>query len=111
MQVPTGENYAWYINECYRRMYKAFERDRHLIPANRLHDVRYEDLIADPVGRLRQIYESLHLGEFDSVQTSIQQWVESEHKGYRTSHHQKSSEQDELIRNTWSDYMKAYGYK
>ena len=37
------------------------------IPANQLCELKYEDLVRDPMGQLRRIYEQLELGDFDSV--------------------------------------------
>ena len=46
------DHYDWIEEEVFsnlQRMYAAFERDRDLIPAGRLAELRYEDLVADPM--------------------------------------------------------------
>lgn len=111
LQVPSKEGYEDYVNECYRRMYKAFERDRDSIAPHRLIDVRYDDLKGDPVACLQRIYETLHLSDFETVRPSIQAWVESEHKQYQPNRHARNPQQDDMIRDVWREYFQRYGYE
>ena len=110
LQKPKGENNEDYVVECFRRMYAAFEKQRGQIDPGRLIDVRYEDLIANPIGVLRQIYETLRLSEFDSVEPTIRQWVESEHRDYKRNQHQLPADKEATIRSAWQDYFDRYGY-
>ena len=64
LQIPTGEGLEERVFETFNRMYEVFERDRRLIPAGQFCEVRYEDLVQDPVGQMRRAYEELALGEF-----------------------------------------------
>lgn len=100
-----------YIVECFNRMYGAFLRDRSAIEPGRLVELRYEDLIADPVANLQRIYENLHLSEFDSVRPIIEQWAETEHRSYRVNRHQLSERDEAMIREAWHDYFETYGYQ
>ena len=51
----------------FETMYEKFDRDRTLLPPDRFCEVRYEDLVANPVGEMRTIYERLELGDFEQV--------------------------------------------
>lgn len=99
-----------YVLECLRRMYDAFHQGRKDLDKNRIIDIRYEDLIADPVATLHTIYRSLRLSDFESVRPAIESWVESEHRGYQTNVHQLCPEDEAAILSTWHDYFETYDY-
>ena len=68
-QIPRDDA-GWiegHVLDTFVRMYECFEQDRELVPPGRLIDVRYEDLVADPVGKMRDIYRRLDLGDFAEV--------------------------------------------
>lgn len=100
-----------YVLTCLARMYDSFHADRSQIDDHHIIDIRYEDLIADPVGTLRTIYESLRLSDFETVSEDIQAWTEKEHREYRTNRHQLDPEQEKLLLDRWSDYFDRYGYR
>ena len=110
MQNPTEEDLPQYVVDCFRTMYDAFHRDRDKLPSRRLIDVRYEDLTKDPVGTLEQIYEKLHLADFESVRPNLQEWAETEHRGYQANRHQLNESDEQMIKDAWQDYFQRYGY-
>ncbi|MDV6032636.1 MAG: sulfotransferase [Phycisphaera sp. RhM] len=99
-----------YVVDCLRRMYDAFLRDRPTIDSNRIIDIRYEDLVDDPVTVLETIYRSLRLSDFDSVRPVIESWAASEHRSYQTNRHQLSARDEATIRSAWKHYFETYGY-
>jgi LPS sulfotransferase NodH len=111
LQKPDGKDIPNYVIECLRRMYKSFHAGRDQIDPHRLIDVKYEDLKRDPVSTLRHIYETLHLGDFESVQPNIEHWVQSEHKEYKPNRHQLAADTEQQIRVAWKDYFEKYGYE
>lgn len=99
-----------YVVDCLRRMYNAFLRDRSKIDSSRIVDIRYEDLVADPVETLETIYRSLRLCDFESVRPEIEKWVREEHRSYRTNRHRLSPSDEAVIRDEWRHYFEAFGY-
>ncbi len=99
-----------YVVDCLRRMYDAFLRDRPTLDPNRIIDIRYEDLVADPVTVLETIYRSLRLSDFDSVRPVIESWAASEHRSYQTNRHELSRQDEATIRSAWKHYFETYGY-
>jgi len=91
-------------------MYDAFHRCRDDFSPQRLIDVRYEDLIAQPVDTMRNIYETLRLSDFEPVEDSIRNWADHEHRHYKTNQHQLDADTEALIRREWSDYFTRYQY-
>lgn len=110
LQRPDHRGLEDYVVECLRRMYDAFHQQRQQIDPSRLIDIRYEDLTRNPVETLRKIYATLRLGDFDSVQSTIEHWVESEHRSYQTNRHQLPADQESRIREAWRDYFETYHY-
>ncbi|MCG8651963.1 MAG: sulfotransferase [Pirellulales bacterium] len=111
LQRPDGKEIESYVLDCFRRMYDAFHAQRDQVEPHRLIDIRYEDLKADPVATLRTIYQTLRLSDFESVQPTIEQWVQAEHREYKTNQHELDSESEQLIREVWKDYFERYGYQ
>ncbi|MEM6365259.1 MAG: sulfotransferase, partial [Planctomycetota bacterium] len=99
-----------YVIECLRRMYDSFHAERDAIDDHHLIDVRYEDLVSDPVRVLEMIYESLRLADFDTVRESLQHWVDSEHQSYQANQHELDPVVEERLRAAWSTYFERYGY-
>ncbi len=46
------------------RLFEMFEATRGLVPADRLVEIRYEDLVRDPVAVVADLYRRLDLGDF-----------------------------------------------
>ena len=99
-----------YVIDCFQRMYGAFHRDRETIDAANIIDVRYEDLVNDPVAQLETIYAQFKLGDFDYVRDAIQEWTQTQHRQYKTNRHQLPPHQESMIAKSWGDYFSRYGY-
>jgi hypothetical protein len=107
-----GEGLTWVerqVLDTFARMYERFEQDRDLIPEGRLAEVYYEELIADPVGQMRSVYEQLDLGGFAEVEPKIAQYAD-EHSDYRPGRYNLSPSTTERVRRHWAPYFERYGY-
>ncbi len=109
LQVDRGEALERYVFAAFDEMYAAFERDRRLIAPDRLHEIRYEDLVADPVGKLEEAYERLGLGDFERVRPAVRKQAESMRK-YRTNTYQHDPRIVAEIARRWKPFLERYGY-
>jgi hypothetical protein len=109
LQRSRGEHLADYVLQTGRRMYASFERRRGECGPGELCDVRYEDLVADPVGQLERIYRELDLGEFEAVRPKVAAYAQAK-QNYRTNRHELPEELRQAIDEQWSAYRKRYGY-
>ena len=108
-QVPRYEGLDEHVLTTFQRMYDVFEPSRALVPSGRICDVRYEDLVKDPVGEMRAIYERLELGEFDQVRPAIEAYV-ARTAGYQTGRYELDPQTRDEITRRWLPSMRKYGY-
>jgi hypothetical protein len=66
----------------YRWVVDSFCDEKVLIPQDRFHEMRFEDLERDPIGQMRRVYEALGLPEFGHVEQAMARYVDSL-AGYR----------------------------
>ena len=109
LQLPRHETLDEYVFESFERMYEAFERDREQLPADRICDVKYEELIQDPLGQLETIYEHLDLGDFAETRERVKAFT-TEQRDYRTNQHSLDEATRRTIYERWSGYFRRYGY-
>ena len=110
LQMPKYEGLEEYVFHTFERMYKAFDRDRHLMAPGQLCEVRYEDLISRPLEQMRRIYQELELGDFDAVRPAIETYMAAQ-KDYKTNRYQLSPENRAEIGRRWEKYLLKYGYQ
>jgi omega-hydroxy-beta-dihydromenaquinone-9 sulfotransferase len=109
LQIPREENLDEYVFTALERMYRGFERQRLHVEPSRICDIRYEQLISNPVASLRQIYEHLNLGDFERVLPKIEQSMQ-QRRGHKSNRHELPSETKSEIGRRWADYCQRYGY-
>jgi hypothetical protein len=109
LQVPTGEGLDEHVFQTLTRMYDAFDRDRGLLGPGQFCEVRYEELVADPTGQMRRVYEELKLGNFESARPGIEAYFAGQ-KDYQTNRYQITPEMRAEIARRWGKYVERYGY-
>ena len=60
-----------YVLDMFQRLTEAFEEDRRLVPEKNLVEIRYEDLMKDPIAAMRSIYGRLGIDKFDVSWTEL----------------------------------------
>jgi hypothetical protein len=80
-----------------------------LIPAGNLFEIRYEDLVRDPLESMQAIYRQLDLGEFDRVRPMFEAYLAGQ-RGYKTNRFSVSPETRAEISRRWAEFMHEYGY-
>ena len=96
--------------DVFSRLYSGFERNRSLIPAAQYTEVRYEELVKNPVGSLEQIYETLGISDFHAALPAIENSLASR-EVYRTNRYDVDAKMRDQIKERWSDYIDRYGYQ
>lgn len=98
------------ILDVYRRMYDAYFDDRPRIPAGQIHEVSYEELVADPISQVQAVYEALGLPDIERVRRRHEAYLESI-GGYRKNQHAALAEPlRRRIYDHWRRSFDAWGY-
>jgi hypothetical protein len=110
LQVTSNPGLEEYILSTFKRMYDVFEESRGRIDPSRFCELRYEDLVADPVGQMRSIYENLGLEGFDALLPALEKHVAGM-AGYKTNRHRLRPEIHQQITSRWATFIEKYGYR
>jgi hypothetical protein len=109
LQDARHEGLEEYVYSCFETMYDSLERNRSLVDPRRFFEVRYEDLVRDPIGQMRTLYDHLGLGEFELVLPRLKEYLTSTHD-YRTAAYQIPDDLRREIDRRWGPYMRRHGY-
>lgn len=74
-QRPDSSDLDAAVIRRYKIMYDAYFEERGLIPESRLCELAFEDLEHDPIGQIRQVYETLDLPGFGTVLPHLEEYV------------------------------------
>lgn len=110
LQRPTYAGLENHVFDTFLHLYERLEICRHVLAANRFHELRYEDLIADPIGQMRLLYERLQLGEFDRLLPRLKEYLNA-NTGYKTNRYPNlRPELRAEIHRRWGHIIRRYGY-
>jgi hypothetical protein len=109
LQRPDVPELAESILDTFVTMYSRLDEDRSLIPPGRFCELRYEDLLADPRGRLEAIYRDLDLGSFEPARKPVDSYL-SGMKNYETNRYDLSPADREVVTRRWGHVIRRYGY-
>jgi len=109
LQWPKHQDLEEMVFSWLDKIYAGLEEQQPTIDPDHFLDVSYEDLVNDPRGEVRKIYEHLDLGDFSAMEPQLEAYLQSQ-KSYKPNKHELEPELQEKIRERWSRYIKRYGY-
>jgi omega-hydroxy-beta-dihydromenaquinone-9 sulfotransferase len=109
LQMSGFEQLDEFVLDTYAQLHRSFEQNRHKIRSERICQIRYEDLVRDPVASLRSIYAQLDLGEFDAVLPLVESKA-AEMSQFEKNRFDPSAEETEKIRRHWGEFGEQLGY-
>jgi hypothetical protein len=107
--MDTTDLYA-YVLDTYVDMYREYFATVSALPAGSFHQLRYEDLVTNPLRSIEECYQSLGLGDFSRAAPRIEKYLERA-SGFRTNTFEISSECREQIRARWAPIYSKWGYE
>jgi omega-hydroxy-beta-dihydromenaquinone-9 sulfotransferase len=111
LQTPRFEGLEEYVFSTFTHLYERLEAGKQHIRPGRFHEVRYEDLVRDPLGEMGLLYERLELGGFERVRPRLVQYLEG-HAGYKTNRYDAlAPELQAEITRRWQKMIRQYGYE
>ncbi len=90
-------------------MYGSYFRDRSKLPANQLVEIKFEDLVADPLMQMQAVYEQLELDDFSANRDNVGQYFERR-DGHKKNPNKLNPELESWIETNWRDYKDQFGY-
>jgi hypothetical protein len=111
LQTPTFAGLEEYVFDTFTHLYRRLEEGRKLVPPGHFHELRYEDLVRDPIGEMRRLYEALDLGGFEEARPRIEDFFKA-NAGYQTNRYRELEPglQAEIERR-WGEVIRRYGYE
>ncbi|NIL98865.1 MAG: sulfotransferase [Planctomycetales bacterium] len=109
-QIPHHKHLDDYVFNSLNRMYEAFERQKAELDPAHICQVRYEDLVADPLSQLEHVYQHLQLGDFDYVRGPVEDFLVGQ-RDYQANRHELAPQLKAEIDRRWSAYLQRYDYQ
>ena len=108
-QAPHCDGLEEWVLSVFNQMHESAERARSIVPEKQFTQMRYEDLVANPISELQRVYAHLGLGELGSAAESIEQYFDR-HRSYKKNQHLLSDEQREEVTRSTRAYLDQHGY-
>ncbi|MCB1883910.1 MAG: sulfotransferase [Geminicoccaceae bacterium] len=97
------------ILNTYPRMIAATEAAMAALPANRRHDLAFEDFEADPMAELARLHVALDLPGFDDAEDHFRVYLDAV-RGYEKRRHSFPQERLRLTEKALAPWIDAWGY-
>jgi hypothetical protein len=109
LQRPNWRGLREHILSTFETMFESFEHHKKQIPPGRLYEIRFEDLLHDPISHMKKIYEALDLGDFEPARGPMEAYLASV-RDYEGNQFMLTVEEEETISKRWASVFERYGY-
>jgi hypothetical protein len=109
LQIPGPEQVDEIILSWYEELFELLERDKGLVPPGSFHEMKFEDLEAEPVKTLQHMYESLSLPGFVAFRGRAETYLRTIRE-YRKNDLRLSEEDRQKVAQRWRRTFEWYGY-
>jgi hypothetical protein len=99
-----------YVLDMFVRLTEDYEEDKHLIPKDRLVEMRYEDFVKDPVASMRDIYQQLDIPNFAQAEAPMREFL-GERSEHKVSRYELPPALKRKVINRLKPYIDRFGYR
>ncbi len=99
-----------YVLDMFARLTEDYEEDRHLIPKERLVELRYEDFVKDPIASMRDIYRRLDIPGFDQAEAPMRAFL-AERSEHKVSRYELPAALKRKVVERLKPYIDRFGYR
>jgi hypothetical protein len=110
LQKPTFAGLEEYVFSTFVHLYEKLEEGKRLVPEGQFHELRYEDLIRDPEGEMRRLYDRLGLGGFEEVLPRLREYLAANAEYQTNRYRALPPEVRTEIMRRWGKVIQRYGY-
>ena len=93
----------------HERLHRALEEARPFVARDRFHELRYEDLVADPLGEMRRLYADLNLGPSGSMEARVARYLEAA-GDFKPARYTLAEDERREIEMRCQSTIRQYGY-
>jgi hypothetical protein len=108
-QPPPDTGYEEKVFREFRVIYDRLEEARPRFRPGRFHELRYEELVRDPVEEMRKVYAGLELDGFAEAEPRLEEYLRQT-GGYETNKYSLTADQRAEVERRWGDVIRRYGY-
>lgn len=98
------------ILKTYSRMMDRLTDEAGSLPDGTFAELRYETLIEDPLGQIRDIYDTLGIPGFDAAQPEFEAYLNTV-RAYRANRYSYSEQDRALVERHWQRFIDRWGYE
>lgn len=110
LQVPHFRGLEEQVFATFSHLYKRIEEGRSLVPPGNFLELKYENLIAQPIEVMQTVYETFRLGGFDMARPRLEAFLQQQ-AGYQTNRFSPLEDPlKEEIGRRWRAVIDRYGY-
>lgn len=109
LKQPKFETLKEYVFELFNYLHEKLDETKSLIDPHRFYELRYEDLICNPVDQIQDLYENLGLGEFETFLPALKEYLASS-ANYQPNRFDLSPDLRAEIGRRWGWVVRKYGY-
>ncbi|MBU0498062.1 MAG: sulfotransferase [Candidatus Thermoplasmatota archaeon] len=110
LQTANDQNIETQVIDNYKRVMTTFFEQQKLIPKNQYAEIKYEDLVKDPITQVQKIYSTLQLSGFDKALPEMKRYLESK-KHYKTNVYKIDEQIIQHVNNNWKFTIDRWDYK
>lgn len=109
LQRPREDHLWQRVFEQFDRLYRRWEQARPLLRPGQVHELRYEELVRQPLVELRKIYDALGLSGYEQALPRFENYLRQT-DGYETNKYVLTAEQRNEIERRCAEVIRRYGY-
>jgi hypothetical protein len=110
LQRPELDRLDERILRRYTAMFDAFFADRPLIPAGQFHEIRFDDLVQNPLEEIGRLYDALDVPGFAQAEAKYAAYITTLRDYKRNRFAPLSSETRQLISKAWRRSFETWNY-
>jgi omega-hydroxy-beta-dihydromenaquinone-9 sulfotransferase len=109
LQKPTFAGLEEQVLNTFVRLYDRLEEGKKLLSPGQFYELRYEDLVRDPIREMEKLYDHFKLGDFDKVLPRLRDYL-ARTEGYETNQYELTPQQRQEVTRHWEKVIRRYGY-
>ena len=109
-KLPPIEKVEDSMMTLYEKMFKKYLNTKYLIPKGNLIEVKYEDLISNPLDIIEKIYNKLDLKDFKENKNKFEKYLKTQNQ-IKLNKYEISDEVRQKINLRWDFAFNAFKYK